>query len=409
MHLRKTKMDKFQRVGYSTGKKYDRGYSDKGHPNTELVLYKYGDEFSKPSLDTVRDSKSGLPHFFQLHNILPFDYVNGFDPTLEPLRIIRAENLESIFFPNNEARIYLADSTKRGGTNSLKDPDAIVTLCRLKELGYNNYTLASTGDCGASFCHYGSKLGINIDLFIPEDCYSRWELLENEISEQGLINQDFITIHKKGKNMHDAFENSVAFAHKKKIPHDYFFNNQLRIEGSKTMHIELFEALGKSPDYYVQALGSGTGLFAMWKASYDLGLPCPQLIGVQPDGCSPMVRASRKMEEQTFANTYVMGIGLPKLGPAFPYLKDLSTEFISVHEGGIVNEKETIKTDLNLLKEAGIIDPGLEASLTVSGLKQISNKIIKKSMNEKRTLDVILGITGKMRKQDELLIKTSSF
>jgi len=260
-----------------------------------LVIYTYP---FKPSLVNIRDKTNGHSYFFELHSVLPFESVDGFDPKIAPLRVLRAENLEEKFFPNHEANVYLADSTDRGGTGSLKDPDAIVMLYRLKELGYDSFALASTGDCGASVCHFGSRLGINTHLFVPEDCYNRWQQLYQEMLDHRLVDKKYVSVHRDGKNMHDAFDRAVEFAHANGIPHDYFFNNQLRIEGSKTMHIELFEQLGNTPDFYIQALGSGTGLFAMWKASYDLGLQPPQLVGVQPDGCSPMVRADHNKDLQ---------------------------------------------------------------------------------------------------------------
>lgn len=394
-------MEKFERVGFNTGALYDRGYTDAGHPSSELVIYKFKDDLN---LSEIRDNNPKLPYFFQLHKALPLDsdFPNNvsFDPDLKPVNIIRANNIEDKLFNNGEAKVYLADTTDRGGTSSLKDPDAIVMLSRLKELGYDSFSLASTGDCGASVCHIGSQLGMNIHLFVPEDCISRWDILYQEIQEAGLVDENYIHIHRKGSNMHDAFDAAIEYAHDQNIPHDYFFNNQLRIEGSKTIAIEVMEALGKSPDYYVQALGSGTGLFATWKASYDLDQNSPNLIGVQPAGCAPMVRASNGQEAQANADTYVMGIGLPKLGPAFPYLSKLGAEFIGVHEGGKTAEIEKIKSDISLLKEAGIQDPGLEASLTVSGLEKIADRIRVKSSNQDESLSVVLGITGKMREGD---------
>jgi threonine dehydratase len=394
-------MNKFERVGFETGDIYDRGYSEEGHPKSELVIYQFSNSLS---LNGLRDSNQEIPYFLRLHKALPletnFSQVNSFDPNLKPVNVVRARNIEDMLFPKNDVEVYLADTTKRGGTGSLKDPDAIVMLYRLKELGYDSFALASTGDCGASVCHIGSKLGMKIHLFIPDDCLERWDILYQEMSAKGLVNQNYVNIHNEGRTMHDAFEAAVDFAHKEKMPHDYFFNNQLRIEGSKTIHIEVMEALEGSPDYYVQALGSGTGLFAMWKAAHDLGQPIPKLVGVQPSGCAPMVRAANGQDEQAYADTHVMGIGLPKIGPAFPYLSQLGAQFVGVHEGGKNAETEKIKSDIEILKEAGIQDPGLEASLTVSGLEKIADEIKSRSLNNKRSLSLVLGITGKMRDGD---------
>jgi threonine synthase len=71
-----------------------------------------------------------------------------------------------------------------------------------------------------------------------------------------------------------------------------------RVEGKKTMGIELAEDLGWSlPDVIVYPMGGGTGLIGMWKAFAELeemGLidgARPRMVGVQVEGCAPLVRA----------------------------------------------------------------------------------------------------------------------
>jgi threonine synthase len=71
-----------------------------------------------------------------------------------------------------------------------------------------------------------------------------------------------------------------------------------RVEGKKTMGIELAEDLGWSlPDVIVYPMGGGTGLIGMWKAFAELeemglvGVGRPRMIGVQVEGCAPLVRA----------------------------------------------------------------------------------------------------------------------
>jgi len=71
-----------------------------------------------------------------------------------------------------------------------------------------------------------------------------------------------------------------------------------RIEGKKTLGLELAEQLGWSlPDAIVYSTGGGTGLIGMWKAFAELrragwleGKP-PRLYSVQAAGCAPVVRA----------------------------------------------------------------------------------------------------------------------
>jgi len=71
-----------------------------------------------------------------------------------------------------------------------------------------------------------------------------------------------------------------------------------RIEGKKTLGLELAEQLGWTlPDAIVYPTGGGTGLIGMWKAFKDLLSggwvqgPLPRMYAVQSDGCAPVVQA----------------------------------------------------------------------------------------------------------------------
>ena len=71
-----------------------------------------------------------------------------------------------------------------------------------------------------------------------------------------------------------------------------------RIEGKKTMGLELAEQLGWDvPDVIFYPTGGGTGLIGMWKAFAELeaigfiGTKRPRMVAVQASGCAPMVRA----------------------------------------------------------------------------------------------------------------------
>jgi threonine synthase len=95
-----------------------------------------------------------------------------------------------------------------------------------------------------------------------------------------------------------------------------------RIEGKKTMGLELAEQLGwELPDVIFYPTGGGTGLIGMWKAFAELeaigfiGSKRPRMVAVQASGCAPMVRAfeegathARRWEN---AHTIASGIRVP--------------------------------------------------------------------------------------------------
>jgi threonine synthase len=71
-----------------------------------------------------------------------------------------------------------------------------------------------------------------------------------------------------------------------------------RVEGKKTMGLELAEQLGwELPDVVLYPTGGGTGMVGMWKAFAELeamgliGTERPRMVTVQTAGCAPIVRA----------------------------------------------------------------------------------------------------------------------
>jgi threonine synthase len=71
-----------------------------------------------------------------------------------------------------------------------------------------------------------------------------------------------------------------------------------RIEGKKTLGLELAEQLGWTlPDAIVYPTGGGTGLIGMWKAFQELRIngwiegALPRMYSVQATGCAPVIRA----------------------------------------------------------------------------------------------------------------------
>ncbi|MGQ0608647.1 MAG: threonine synthase, partial [Chloroflexota bacterium] len=98
-----------------------------------------------------------------------------------------------------------------------------------------------------------------------------------------------------------------------------------RVEGKKTMGIELAEAGGWRdawcPDVIVYPTGGGTGIVGMWKAFDELeqlgwiGSRRPRMVVVQSDGCAPIVRAfesgAEHAEPWTDGHTVAAGIRVP--------------------------------------------------------------------------------------------------
>ena len=97
-----------------------------------------------------------------------------------------------------------------------------------------------------------------------------------------------------------------------------------RIEGKKTMGLELAEQLGwRLPAAILYPTGGGTGLIGMWKAFAELeelgwleDPARPRMFACQSDGCAPIVTAfdagARHAEPFPNAHTVASGLRVPK-------------------------------------------------------------------------------------------------
>ena len=96
-----------------------------------------------------------------------------------------------------------------------------------------------------------------------------------------------------------------------------------RIEGKKTMGLELAEQLGwEVPDVILYPTGGGTGLIGMWKAFAELeaigfiGKKRPRMVAVQAAGCAPDGARLREGVEHAprweNAHTIASGIRVPQ-------------------------------------------------------------------------------------------------
>src|SRR5262249_6899733 len=100
------------------------------------------------------------------------------------------------------------------------------------------------------------------------------------------------------------------------------FREPYRVEGKKTMGLEIAEQLGwRLPDWIVYPTGGGTGIVGMHEAFLQLqalGLvsgPLPRLVVVQAEGCAPIVKALHEggeAEAWQEPRTRAWGLRVPK-------------------------------------------------------------------------------------------------
>jgi threonine synthase len=230
-------------------------------------------------------------------------------------------------------------------TGSFKARGLVMAVSMAKALGVTHMAMPTNGNAGAALAAYASRAGIKTTIFCPEDTP---EVNVSEIALQGAsvyrvngLIDDCGKIVAEGKAKVGWFDTSTL-----KEPY--------RIEGKKTMGLELAEQLGwQVPDVILYPTGGGTGLIGMWKAFAELeaigfiGKKRPRMVAVQAAGCAPMVRAYEAGEEHAprweNAHTIAAGIRVPQAVGDFLILR-------AVRESGgfaIAVEDDAITTALD--------------------------------------------------------------
>lgn len=199
-------------------------------------------------------------------------------------------------------------------TGSFKARGLVMAVSMAKAFGITHMAMPTNGNAGAALAAYATRAGIRTTIFCPADTP---EVNVSEIELQGAtvyrvngLIDDCGKIVGEGKAKVGWFDVSTL-----KEPY--------RIEGKKTMGLELAEQLGwEVPDVIFYPTGGGTGLIGMWKAFDELeaigfiGSKRPRMVAVQAAGCAPMVRAWEQGEEHAprweDAHTVASGIRVPQ-------------------------------------------------------------------------------------------------
>jgi len=199
-------------------------------------------------------------------------------------------------------------------TGSFKARGLVMAVSMAKALGVAHMAMPTNGNAGAALAAYASRAGIKTTVFCPEDTP---EVNVREIALQGA------TVYQVNGLIDDCGKIVAEGAAKVGWFDTSTLKEPYRIEGKKTMGLELAEQLGWDvPDVILYPTGGGTGLIGMWKAFAELeaigfmGAKRPRMVAVQAAGCAPIVRAFDAGEEHAprwqDAHTIASGIRVPQ-------------------------------------------------------------------------------------------------
>ncbi len=199
-------------------------------------------------------------------------------------------------------------------TGTFKARGAAVGISRAKELGITRISMPTNGNAGAAWAVYASRAGMESLVVMPVDAPAitraecavsgaRLYLVEGLIGDAGKIAAEAVT--------------SQGYTDVSTLKEPY------RLEGKKTMGLELLEQLGwRVPDVIIYPTGGGVGIIGIHKALLEcqelgwIGPRLPRLVSVQAVGCAPIVRAWKEKAQESIAwenaSTVAFGINVPK-------------------------------------------------------------------------------------------------
>ena len=199
-------------------------------------------------------------------------------------------------------------------TGTFKARGAAVGVSKAKELGVKTLAMPTNGNAGGAWATYSARAGMKAYIVMPEDAplITRSECAiagAKLYLVKGLIN-DAGKIVGRAVQKHGWFDAST-------------FKEPYRIEGKKTMGLEIAEQFGwRVPDVILYPTGGGVGIIGIFKGLKELqeigwiGDKMPRLVSVQSSGCAPIVKAWKegKSESDFWENskTIAFGINVPK-------------------------------------------------------------------------------------------------
>ncbi len=276
---------------------------------------------------------------------------------LVPLRRVAGEATQ--VFVKDEGRLP---------TGSFKARGLAVAVSMAKELGVTRLAMPTNGNAGAALAAYGSRAGMETFVFCPEDTP---EVNVREIALQGA----------RVWRVNGLIDECSRIVAEGTEPMGWFNLSTLkepyRIEGKKTMGLELAEQLGwELPDVIFYPTGGGTGLIGMWKAFAELEAlgwlrgRKPRMVAVQAAGCAPIVRAFEEGTEHAEpwedAHTLAAGIRVPAAIGDFLILR-------AVRESGgfgiAVSDEEIEAEQMRAAREEGLLTSP-EGAATIAAWRQ---------------------------------------
>jgi threonine synthase len=261
---------------------------------------------------TPRDIADRPPDLWRYHELLPVreaGHVVSLGEGMTPLLALPTLG-QALGVPN-----LLMKDESLIPTGTFKARGAAVGVSRSAELGVSAIAMPTNGNAGAAWSAYAARAGMRSLIVMPVAAPA---ITRAECAAAGaeLYLVDGL-IGDAARLVAGAVERRRDYQDVSTLKEPY------RIEGKKTMGLEIAEQLGwRMPGVIVYPTGGGVGIIGIYKALRELlelgwvSGDLPRLVAVQAAGCAPIVRAfqadAAASEPWPDAKTVAFGITVPK-------------------------------------------------------------------------------------------------
>lgn len=205
--------------------------------------------------------KENLPGLYKYSDWLPICRMldgSGAPVTYKSEGLARELGLSNLYITFNG---YWPEKGAGMRTGTFKECEAFAVCARVNGNGDRVMVVASAGNTARAFARVCSENRIPLLLCIPEDCIdAMW-------SARPLNPCVKLVATAKGSDYFDAIYLSNIICELDKFYPEGGAKNVARRDGMGTTVLSAVTTIGRIPDYYFQAVGSGTGAIAAWEAN----------------------------------------------------------------------------------------------------------------------------------------------
>jgi len=289
----------------------------------------------------------GIGENFEIADLLPVDgryfppIPVGNTPLWEPQRLRRATGF---------AHLYCKDEGANP-TSSLKDRASFLVSAFAARHDLHTVAVASTGNAGSSMAGVGAAAGQRVVLFLPAGAPPA-KLI------QAL--QYGATVHRVDGSYDRAYDLCMGFVAETGAVSRNTGHNPMTIEGKKTVALEIFRQLKRSPDCIFVSAGDGcitSGVYKGFRDLRQLGLTdtVPKVFAVQATGSDALLRAFRHGKfagapSRTVADSICVDV--PRNGVhALAQLKTYGGRVLAVSDEAILDAQARLARSAGLFTE----------------------------------------------------------